>query len=62
VNRLVYGLCTSAFLLASVLLWVHQVPPTIRGVSIFGVAGYCIAAFLVLRVLWAITWDRRKDD
>ena len=32
VNRLVYGLCTSALLLASALLWIHEVPPTIHGV------------------------------
>ena len=37
-------------------------PPTIRGVSILGAAGYFAALFLGFRVLWAITWDRRKDD
>jgi len=62
VNRLVYGLCTSAFLLASALLWVHGVPPTIHGVSIIGAAGYLLAAFLATRVLWSIRWDDRKDD
>ncbi len=61
-NRFVYGLCASAFLLSSAMLWVHDVPPTIRGVSVLGVAGYIIAVFLVLRVLWSIIWDRQKDD
>lgn len=61
-SHLVYGLCTSALLLASSMLWVHQVPPTIRGVSIIGVTGYFLAVFLALRVFWVITWDRQKDD
>jgi ubiquinone biosynthesis protein len=62
VNRLVYGLCTSALLLASAMLWVHRVPPTIHGTSILGAAGYLVAAFLATRVLWLIRWERRKDD
>jgi ubiquinone biosynthesis protein len=62
VNRMVYGLCTSALLLASALLWVHAVPPTIHGVSILGAAGYLVAAFLATRVLWLIRWEKRKDD
>jgi ubiquinone biosynthesis protein len=62
VNRMVFGLCTSAFLLASALLWVHQVPPTIHGVSILGATGYLFAAFLATRVLWLSLWDKRKDD
>src|SRR5215203_2078734 len=33
-NRLAYGLCASALLLTSAMLSVHQVAPTIRGVSI----------------------------
>ncbi len=54
VNRLGYGLCTSALLLSSALLWINNVPPTIYGVSVLGAAGYLIAAFLVTRVLWLI--------
>ena len=61
VNRLVYGLCTSALLLASALLWIHEVPPTIHGVSILGAAGYLVAAFLATRVLWVIRWERKQD-
>lgn len=55
VDRLAYGLCTSALLLSSALLWIHEVPPTIHGVSILGAAGYLAAAFLTTRVLW-LTW------
>jgi hypothetical protein len=61
VNRMVYGLCTSALLLASALLWVHHVPPTIHGVSILGAAGYLLSAFLAIRILWLITWQRSDD-
>jgi len=60
---LVYGLCTSALLLASALLWINHVPPTIRGVSVLGAAGYLVAAFLATRVLWRVRrLEKRKDD
>ncbi|HTW94347.1 MAG TPA: AarF/UbiB family protein, partial [Tepidisphaeraceae bacterium] len=62
VNRMVYGLCTSALLLASALLWIHEIPPTIHGISVLGAAGYLVAAFLATRVLWLIRWEKRKDD
>jgi ubiquinone biosynthesis protein len=61
-SRLVFGLCTSALLLASALLWIHEVPPTIHGVSVLGAAGYLVAAFLATRVLWLVRWDRHSDD
>jgi ubiquinone biosynthesis protein len=63
VNGLVYGLCTSALLLASALLWIHEIPPTIRGQSILGASGYMVAAFLTTRILWlAHLSANRKDD
>jgi len=63
VNRMVYGLCTSALLLASALLWVHNVPPTIRGISVLGASGYLLAFFLAARIFWLIRRaERRKDD
>jgi ubiquinone biosynthesis protein len=62
INRMVYGLCTSALLLASALLWIHEVPPTIRGVSILGAAGYLFAAFLAARILWQIRWEKHEED
>jgi ubiquinone biosynthesis protein len=61
-SRLSYGLCTSAMLLASALLWVHRVPPTIKGVSILGAAGYLAAAVLAFRVLWVTWWERSDRD
>ena len=63
INRLVYGMCTSALLLASALLWINQVPPAIRGVSVLGAAGYLVAAFLATRVLWRVRrLEKHKDD
>jgi ubiquinone biosynthesis protein len=63
INRLVYGLCTSALLLASALLWINHVPPTIRGVSVLGAVGYLVAAFLAMRVLWRVRrLEKHKDD
>jgi ubiquinone biosynthesis protein len=62
INRMVYGLCTCALMLSSALLWIHQVPPTIRGVSILGAAGYLLAVFLSTRILWLIRWDKHEED
>jgi ubiquinone biosynthesis protein len=63
VNRMVYGLCTSALLLASALLWIHKVSPTIFGISILGAVGYLVAAFLATHLLWSIhRVDKRKED
>ena len=62
VDRMVYGLCTSALLLASAMLWIHEVPPRIHGISILGAAGYLVAAFLATRVLWVVRWEKSNDD
>jgi ubiquinone biosynthesis protein len=62
VNRLVVGLCLTALLLASAMIWVHQVPPTIGGVSILGAGGYVAAALFATRLMWKIRWDRRNQD
>jgi ubiquinone biosynthesis protein len=62
INRMVYGLCISALLLTSALLWIHGVPPTIRGVSLLGAAGYLLTVFLAARLLWRIRWEKRVED
>jgi ubiquinone biosynthesis protein len=63
VNRLVYGLCTSALLVASAVLLIHAVPPRIHGISLLGAAGYVVAAFQVTRILWLIRRsEKRKED
>jgi hypothetical protein len=59
---LVYGICTSALLLTSTLLWIHEVPPKIYGISLLGAAGYLVSAFLVTQLLWLIRWEKPKDD
>jgi hypothetical protein len=58
---LAYGLCTSALLLASTMLWVHKVPPRIWGASLLGSAGFLLAAVLTTRVLWLIRWEKRRS-
>ena len=65
VNRLVYGVCIGVLLLSSAMLWSHEVPPTIRGISVIGALGYLTAAFLGARLLWSIhriEGLRRKKD
>jgi ubiquinone biosynthesis protein len=54
VNRLVYGVGVSMLMLSSAIMWSYQVPPTIRGVSVLGLAGYTIAALLLTRLLVSI--------
>jgi ubiquinone biosynthesis protein len=61
VNRLVLGLLTSALFLGSSWLMAHNVPPTIRNVSLSGAAGCLLALFLGLRLLRAINKSGHLD-
>ena len=54
VNRLVLGVMTAAMFVGSSLLWSMKAPPTVLGVSVFGAAGYLIAAYFSWRLLRAI--------
>ena len=54
VNRLVLGVVTAALFLGSSLLWSMKAPPMLAGVSVFGGAGYLLAAYLGWRLLRAI--------
>jgi len=54
INRLVLGVMTAAMFVGSSLLWSMKAPPTISGVSVFGAAGYLIAAYFGWRLLRAI--------
>ena len=54
VNRLVLGVMTAAMFVGSSLLWSMKAPPTVAGVSVFGAAGYLIAAYFGWRLLRAI--------
>jgi ubiquinone biosynthesis protein len=54
INRLVLGVTTAALLVSSALLWSMKAPRVIAGVSVFGAAGYLIAAYFGWRLLRAI--------
>ncbi|MBK8047244.1 MAG: hypothetical protein IPK16_09065 [Anaerolineales bacterium] len=54
INRLAYGIIASAVLLASALLWASSAPPTLWGISIFGVLGVVLAFLLGVHVLFLI--------
>ena len=54
INRLVLGVVTAALFVSSALLWSMKAPPTIGGVSIFGAAGYLMAAYLGWRLRRAV--------
>jgi ubiquinone biosynthesis protein len=54
INRLVLGVMTAALFVGSCLLWSMKAPPLIRGVSVFGSAGYLMAAYFAWRLLRAI--------
>ncbi|MBX9790149.1 MAG: AarF/ABC1/UbiB kinase family protein [Pirellulales bacterium] len=64
VNRLVFGLLTSALFLGSTLLLSRHVPPLLRGVSVLGAAGCAVSLLLGLRLVRAINksghLDRRR--
>jgi ubiquinone biosynthesis protein len=59
INRLVLGVITAALLVSSALLWSMKAPPLIAGVSVFGAAGYLLAAYLGWRLSRAI---RKSGD
>lgn len=54
INRLVLGVVTAALFLGSSLLWSMKAPPLFHGVSVFGFAGFLVAAWLGWRLLRAI--------
>jgi ubiquinone biosynthesis protein len=59
VNRLVYGLLTTALFLGSCLVMAHRVPPLAGDVSLFGALGGTVSILLGLRLMRAI---RRSGD
>jgi ubiquinone biosynthesis protein len=61
VNRLVLGLLASALFVGSSWLLAQDVPPLIRGVSVFGAAGCCLALLLGLRLIRAINKSGHLD-
>jgi ubiquinone biosynthesis protein len=61
VNRLVFGMLTSALFVGSALMWSLHVPPEIAGVSVFGALGCVVSVGLGLRLLWAIRKSGKLD-
>jgi ubiquinone biosynthesis protein len=61
VNRLVFGMLTSAIFLGSAVLWSFQVAPLIGGVSVPGALGCALSLLLGLRLLWAIRKSGNLD-
>jgi ubiquinone biosynthesis protein len=54
VNRLVLGVITSSLFVGSSLLWSAQAPPTLGGISVFGLLGFLVALYLTYRLFSAI--------
>jgi ubiquinone biosynthesis protein len=54
VNRLVFGMVTSAIVIGSALMLGFKAPPTYAEVSIPGVLAGVLSAVLGLRLMWAI--------
>jgi ubiquinone biosynthesis protein len=59
VNRLVFGMLTSALFLGSALIWSVKAPPLLWDVSIIGVVGCLASLGLGIRLLWAIRQSGR---
>ncbi len=62
VNRLVFGIVTSALFLGSIQLWSFNVPPLVGGVSIFGVIGCVISVLLGFWLLRSINKSGHLDS
>jgi ubiquinone biosynthesis protein len=62
VNRLVFGLLTSALFLGSAQLCSSRFPPLVGDVSIVGLLGVGVSLVLGLRLLWAIRKSGRLDQ
>jgi ubiquinone biosynthesis protein len=54
VNRLVFGMVTSALFIGAALLLSSRVPPEYNGVSVPGVLAAALSGVLGLRLMWAI--------
>ena len=62
VNRLVFGLMTSALFVGSAMLWAASAPPLVAGTSVFGVIGCGLSALLGFYLFRAIQHSGRLDD
>jgi ubiquinone biosynthesis protein len=62
VNRLVFGLMTSALFVGSALLWAYRAPPVIHDVSVFGILGCLTSVVLGYRLFRAIQKSGKLED
>ncbi|MBF0171300.1 MAG: hypothetical protein HQK87_09490 [Nitrospinae bacterium] len=61
VNRLVLGVLAAAVFMGSSMLLSSGTPPTVYGLSIFGLLGWGVAIGMIVRALWAIMVAGRLD-
>ncbi|MCZ2340857.1 MAG: AarF/ABC1/UbiB kinase family protein [Bacteroidales bacterium] len=62
VNRLVFGMMTSALFLGSALLWAMHAPPLLWGLPVAGVCGCGLAFLLGVRLYRAIQKSGRLEE
>ncbi len=61
INRLVLGILAAAIFMGSSMLLSAATPPTVFGVSLFGMLGWGVAIAMIFRALWAIMISGRLD-
>jgi ubiquinone biosynthesis protein len=62
VNRLVFGIMTSALFVGSSMMWAYAAPPLVYGTSAFGVLGCTLSIVLSYRLFRAIQQSGRLED
>jgi ubiquinone biosynthesis protein len=61
INRLVYGLLTSALFLGSALMLSFKAPPVLDDVSVLGLLGLVLSTVQAVRLFWAIRNSGRLE-
>ena len=62
VNRLVFGMMTSALFVGSATMWAYQAAPLVREVSLFGVLGCFTSGILGFRLFRAIQHSGKLEE
>lgn len=62
VNRLVFGMMTSALFVGSALLWAAKAPPLIEDISVFGALGCLVSGVLGFRLFRAIQHSGKLEE
>jgi ubiquinone biosynthesis protein len=53
-NRLAFSIIAAALIIGSALIVLSQTPPLFFGIPVLGLGGFLVAAFMGLRLLFAI--------